>query len=387
MSRLLVVPLALVCSALLTGCPGDSCEADASTFECEDDDEDGFCAECCGPYKPDGSLCQPDCDDTDPWTHPGATDAHVDGLDANCDGIDGPVAQPVQETCGNGLDDDGNGLIDCEEVACSAHCPGSAQQSCDMATPIGDGTVWLSFINTSDWLSTCGGNERVLRYDAPAPGTLDITVSRELYVSALTSCTSSASCEALAANVVTHISVPSGSTYLVVESLTTAEEFQLTATFTPYVCGDGLLTDGEGCDDGNIIVGDGCDASCQPEAFYPTCQLAPELPLGTTTVATTEGTNMVESTCGDASGELEHLYVFYPPSDGTLSVALETSGPASLFVRSLCTVQLADLDCEVADVQQPGLLHIAATAESPLFVFVDGADLAGATLTALFNAH
>jgi len=31
-----------------------------------------------------------DCDDLDPWTYPGATDLGGNGVDENCDGIDGP---------------------------------------------------------------------------------------------------------------------------------------------------------------------------------------------------------------------------------------------------------------------------------------------------------
>jgi len=32
----------------------------------------------------------------------------------------------------------------------------------------------------------------------------------------------------------------------------------------PRICGDWIVSSGEGCDDGNIIDGDGCDATCMP---------------------------------------------------------------------------------------------------------------------------
>jgi cysteine-rich repeat protein len=34
------------------------------------------------------------------------------------------------------------------------------------------------------------------------------------------------------------------------------------------VCGDGIVTAGEGCDDGGTTPGDGCEASCQIEAGW-----------------------------------------------------------------------------------------------------------------------
>lgn len=36
-------------------------------------------------------LDKTDCDDSDPTVNPGATDKNVDGLDQNCDGVDGPI--------------------------------------------------------------------------------------------------------------------------------------------------------------------------------------------------------------------------------------------------------------------------------------------------------
>ncbi len=37
----------------------------------------------------DGFLANEDCDDTNPWVHPGAPEEPGDGVDANCDGEDG----------------------------------------------------------------------------------------------------------------------------------------------------------------------------------------------------------------------------------------------------------------------------------------------------------
>ena len=57
-----------------------------------------------------------DCDDTDPDVSPGAlSDPNDDGIDQDCNGVDG-----VTETaCANLEDDDGDGLVDCDDPDCS----------------------------------------------------------------------------------------------------------------------------------------------------------------------------------------------------------------------------------------------------------------------------
>ncbi|MGK3962323.1 DUF4215 domain-containing protein [Sorangium sp. So ce118] len=41
--------------------------------------------------------------------------------------------------------------------------------------------------------------------------------------------------------------------------------YRLLVTLVPEVCGDGVATDGEQCDDGNTTAGDGCSAACRFE--------------------------------------------------------------------------------------------------------------------------
>ncbi len=72
-----------------------------------DADQDGWDA------RGDGGS---DCDDFDPGVSPGAEDPVVDGLDADCDGVDGPVTdEPCvptgPEDC-DGVDDDCDGRVD-----------------------------------------------------------------------------------------------------------------------------------------------------------------------------------------------------------------------------------------------------------------------------------
>src|SRR5688500_4415155 len=54
-----------------------------------------------------------DCNDLDAAVNPGADDSVADGLDADCDGHDGPApaCAPAPETC-DGLDEDCDGIAD-----------------------------------------------------------------------------------------------------------------------------------------------------------------------------------------------------------------------------------------------------------------------------------
>lgn len=398
---LALIALMTVSPTVLTGCPDDECPAYPNqnpNIDCDDEDGDGYCAVCCADFNADGTLCQPDCDDSDPWTNPGMIDDHHDGLDANCDGQDvTPVVtppddppMPTPEVCGNGLDDDGNGFADCADAACAQACLTEPEQLCNLAQNIGAGATYtLSFGNYLDGLSSCAGAEVVVKFTTNVPGELSFTLSDTHYVTPMTTCApEQGSCELVEGAVPRSFHID-GDTYFVIESLGNAGTVELTATFTPNHCGDGVIQGSEECDDGNKEIGDGCDATCATEHFYTTCQQAPELSEGVTVVDTISmGTNMVESTCS-TTGEPEYLYVYTPAENGTLTLALENAGPASLFVRNVCTAEPLDLSCDVAADADPALLYVPAIAGSPLYVFVDGFDLAenGATLTALFNAH
>jgi len=65
-----------------------------------------------------------DCDDTDPCVHPGAGEP-CSGVDSNCDG----EVDESCEDCTNGGDDDGDGLVDCEDGDC--FCGQGCAETCD----------------------------------------------------------------------------------------------------------------------------------------------------------------------------------------------------------------------------------------------------------------
>ena len=78
--------------------PGHQAHGDAV-----DMDDDGF-------FDIDNPCSETDCDDTNATINPGVTDICGNGIDDDCDGIKDNTG--VTEICGNGIDDDCDGIID-----------------------------------------------------------------------------------------------------------------------------------------------------------------------------------------------------------------------------------------------------------------------------------
>jgi hypothetical protein len=199
-------------------------------------------------------------------------DALVDCMDEDCEY---DVACQPPEVCNNGIDDNDNGLIDCEDSACAADptCPLSTV--CAGAIPLSNGVPYSgdTTTGTSIFASYCagsGGLEKVFSFTpgmAGQTGMLVVALSSAtdhgLYMR--TACEDSSSeltCDG-GTDFGFGFSVDGGVPYWIFVDggfdPAGAGPFTVTATFTSQVCGNGILENVEECDPPDGVT---CDANC-----------------------------------------------------------------------------------------------------------------------------
>ena len=117
----------------LIDCEDPQC--DGATFGACDTGNPGVCS--AGTLTCDGSAIGPVCtQDQAAGTEGPFGDASCgDGLDNDCDGLtdaaDPDCDEPVVEICDNGIDDTGNGLVDCEDPECDGFVDGACDTGND----------------------------------------------------------------------------------------------------------------------------------------------------------------------------------------------------------------------------------------------------------------
>ncbi|MBK8253306.1 MAG: DVUA0089 family protein [Polyangiaceae bacterium] len=186
------------------------------------------------------------------------------------------------ETCDDGIDNDGDGLIDCEEDECGPSC----NDSCLMPVVLGDpdDSPGSTIGHASVLKSSCvqgSGPEITYSITASTTGMLDVVLvedgSAAFSLSLRTDCANDAS--ELACTVAysagsgfdKKLSVPvtAGDKLIVVvdgDGADAAGSFTLGVQSRPIQCGDAIQDPTETCDDGNTIGSDGCSSTCILEA-------------------------------------------------------------------------------------------------------------------------
>ncbi|MEZ4301120.1 MAG: pre-peptidase C-terminal domain-containing protein [Polyangiaceae bacterium] len=227
--------------------PGEQCDGDAlGTATCQSEGFDG------------GTLaCAADCT------------LNV----SNCTGA---------EICGDGKDNDGDGLTDCEERECAPAC----EDSCLAPIPLTDpaDTPGLSAGHANQLTPSCAaesGAEVAYSITAATTGMLDAILiedgSATFSLSVRTDCASDASELGCTTTYVAgqdstlKLSVPvtEGQTLILVvdtEGASSAGTYTLGAQTRPILCGDGIQDSVEACDDANTDAGDGCSPTCTLES-------------------------------------------------------------------------------------------------------------------------
>ncbi|MBI4956689.1 MAG: DUF4215 domain-containing protein [Myxococcales bacterium] len=120
-----------------------------------------------------------------------------------------------------------------------------------------------------------------------------------------------------------------------------AGAFELTASFTAALCGDGAAVGPEACDDGNTASGDGCSADCLTIEWASVCASLPALSTSSPNQGTTVGAPDYFDLAGICSfvngGGTERAYAFVAPSNGVLHLTLaQPADDFSLHVEDGC---------------------------------------------------
>jgi cysteine-rich repeat protein len=220
----------------------------------------------------DGYATPEDCDDFDASLAPGR----------GCPNLDG------ERLCDDGLDEDGDEYVDCDDSDCALPCA-SAEQVCVNAEIL-ELVESTSFSTTTQGGSyafdgSCGGAdapEAVFRLEAPQAVRIfvDVPDGHVVYLRSLCATAASelacATPESFASTGVFTAIVESDDPGAFSEHVGKALIFDAIDGFDAgpiegiievgsATCGDGVLDGIEQCDDANVVDGDGCDHRCNPE--------------------------------------------------------------------------------------------------------------------------
>lgn len=325
-------------------------------------------------------------------------DANVNPGNGNCPGD--------TEHCGNGVDDNGDEAVDCDDPDCSFACAATFS-ACEAAEPATLGqSVMASTEFDPTWAleGSCGGadapeqiflfttTEVVKLTVVPPPG--HVVYVREACDEAILELGCATFDEEAEMQEPLVVELDSTATYaLVVDAIDSGEtgpfELELAIEPTGPACGNGTLDASEGCDDGNLDNGDGCNLACEPEGVG--CLGALALPATTTSyLVGSQVTFDAVSSCGGGGGEPaletnpDHWFGFVAPADGTLEL-VASSDTTNITLSTRFDDDPNDLVCATEEETceapqapgQPIVTTVPLTAGSALSVIVEAAADAG----------
>ncbi|WP_159398101.1 hypothetical protein [Sorangium cellulosum] len=368
-------------SLCIRSCAEDA-DCDGTARTCEVVSEDGATA-CFGGCSAD-EQCETACDD------------------------DAGRCTAIGEVCNNAVDDDEDGLQDCEELDCSPQgaCAEGIAAACADATDVSaggtfsgsteDGTnLFAALCSDAFGLSTfpagVGANEKVFQFVAPSKGNFSAFATATAgdfdwyFRSGCDDASTLMGCLPVfaAGEAPVELPVEAGDTFFIFIDDKTGEgaDYTLEIGFVPEVCGDGEPTGSEECDDGNDVDNDACTNTCTVNAEVLCTEVILPVEEPEVTGDTSEGTESFTGSCAGDGAEL--VYRYTPAADGPVTI---TATPATgtdivLYARAECADAESELDCvDEPDPAAAESITVDGAAGEPIDIFVDSysGDSAGA---------
>jgi cysteine-rich repeat protein len=178
------------------------------------------------------------------------------------------------ERCSDGIDNDGDGLVDCLDPDCARTCASTCAEPELLSDPVviaGSTATRPNQLRAPCSMASGSGPEVAFGLRAEHTGVLEVSLTSNLLFNVAILDTCSTRLEPLACGMRgASARVAKGQlVYILVDGVERSDSgaFELSARSRPLdVCGDGRRDPGEQCEDGNRSSGDGCDAQCRLEA-------------------------------------------------------------------------------------------------------------------------
>ncbi len=313
----------------------------------------------------DGYSPPEDCNDTDPELYPGR----------GCPDLS------AEDVCDDGRDQDGDGLIDCEDPDCAlacadleGACAAASVHDFDALSELDGSTV----TGTSVTDASCAGAdapEVIFDGRVSGPGVLSLGVPEGHAIVVRGACFDRSTELACSKDAGKTVEVPitdAGPLTVVVEALDplAPSAFQVPVSFVPLRCGDGVRVDPEACDDGNLDAGDGCDATCHVE-YGVLCAALPDASLGVSSGTFAGGTKAFVGSCGGSLDRVERGFRYVPQS-GSVTFQVTSSADVTLYVTSGCGDMVPSRGCvDLAPAGGTESLTVHPVAGEVLTAFVE----------------